>query len=99
MAVDGLWNVNLNTPMGAQALSLTLATEGSALSGSVGGGALAMTEFAGGTVDGDSLSWTVAITQPMALELEFSGTVDGDTISGKAKLGNFGEGAFEGARA
>jgi hypothetical protein len=97
VAADGTWNVNLNTPMGAQAITLDLATQGDALSGSMKspmGGA----DFEGGTADGDNLAWTVAMTQPMPMNIEFEAVVDGDKISGKAKLGTFGDATFEGTR-
>ena len=35
----------------------------------------------------------------MALTLEFSGKVEGDAMTGKVKLGMFGESGFQGTRA
>jgi hypothetical protein len=98
MAADGRWNVTLNSPMGAQQLTLVLATDGTLLSGSMESPQLPATSFSDGTVDGDKVSWSVSITQPMALTLEFTGTVEGDAISGDAKLGSFGTSTFSGTR-
>ena len=56
------------------------------------------TPITDGTVDGGELAWKVAITQPMPVTLEFTATVTGDAISGTAKFGAYGEGAFEGTR-
>lgn len=98
MAADGTWNVTLNSPMGAQQATLTLATDGGTLTGKMGGpqGEIELTD---GTVDGDNLAWKAELTQPMALTMEFTATVDGDAIEGKAKLGSFGEASFAGTRA
>ena len=35
MAADGTWKIDLKTPMGAQAVTLVLVTDGGALSGSL----------------------------------------------------------------
>ena len=98
MSADGTWNVTLNTPMGAQAGTLELATDGNALTGTMSGPQGSM-ELENGTADGDSLSWTVNMTQPMPITIEATATVDGDEISGEAKLGAFGTATFSGSRA
>ena len=92
MSADGTWNVTLNSPMGAQAGTLELVSDGNTLTGSMSGPQGSM-ELENGTVDGDNLSWTVNMTQPMPI------TIDGDQISGEAKLGAFGTATFEGSRA
>lgn len=95
---DGVWNTTMNTPMGAQKATLTLATDGGSLTGSMSGpqGAIDLKD---GAVDGDSLSWKADITQPMAMTLEFSATISGDEISGNVQLGAFGTASFSGTRA
>mgnify|MGYP006086639339 CR=1 FL=1 len=97
MAADGTWNMKMSTPMGEQAGTLTLVTNGSTLTGTMSGpqGAL---DIEGGTVEGDSLTWTVNMTSPMPIKVEATATVDGDSISGEAKLGAFGTGTFSGTR-
>ena len=98
MSADGTWKVTLNTPMGAQAGTLELATDGNTLTGTMSGPQGSM-ELENGTADGDSLSWTVNMTQPMPITIEAMATVDGDEISGEAKLGAFGTATFSGSRA
>ena len=97
-SADGVWNTTMNTPMGAQKATLTLATDGASLTGSMSGpqGSIDLKD---GAVDGDSLSWKADITQPMAMTLEFSATVSGDEISGNVQLGAFGTASFSGTRA
>ena len=98
MSADGTWNVTLNTPMGAQAGTLELATDGNVLTGTMSGPQGSM-ELENGTADGDNLSWTVNMTQPMPITIEATAEIDGDEISGEAKLGAFGTATFSGSRA
>jgi hypothetical protein len=98
MSADGTWNVTMNSPMGSQEATLVLATDGGSLSGKMTGpqGDIDITD---GTVDGDSLAWKAALTQPMPITLEFTATVNGDAIEGNATLGTFGSATFAGTRA
>lgn len=98
MSADGSWSITINSPMGAQQATLTLSTEGGALSGSMAS-PQGTQDFSGGTVDGDNLAWEVDMTQPMPMKLEITATVAGDEISGNVKLGAFGEASFSGSRA
>ena len=97
MSADGSWNCTINSPMGAQQATMTLVTDGNSLSGKMEG-AQGTQEFDGGSVDGNNLSWNVEMTSPMPMTLEVSAEVDGDSISGKVKLGNFGDATFSGTR-
>ena len=99
MAVDGTWKLTVNTPMGTQESTLTLATYGGTLTGTQtapNGGSAPIEE---GTVNGNDVTWKASITRPMPMTLQFSGTVDGDTISGSVRLGMFGSANFTGTRA
>jgi hypothetical protein len=98
MAVDGTYEVTVDTPMGAQSMKLTLKTNGNALSGSIDSpmGAL---EFTGGSVSGNDISWQQEISSPMGkMNLEYKGKVTGDDIAGEVKAGNFGTSPFKGKR-
>ncbi len=97
MSADGDWNVTINTPMGAQNGVLTLTESGGDLSGTFAG-PQGSQEFDGGTVDGNSLSWNIKVTQPMPMDLDFAAEIDGDNISGSVKLGSFGDASFSGSR-
>jgi hypothetical protein len=96
MSVDGTWEITVNTPMGAQASTVELATDGGTLTGKVT--APQPTDLYEGTADGDNVSWKVDITVPMALTVQFQGTVDGDSISGTASAGPFPPSSFTGTR-
>jgi hypothetical protein len=97
MAVDGKWEIVINSPMGAQKATLDLATNGTALTGTQqaaqGSGPLE-----NGKVDGDTVSWSAKISSPMPLTLDFNGTVEGDKLSGSVKAGAFGSFPFSGNR-
>ena len=98
MSVNGDWKVSISSPMGTQEGTLTLDAGGDGLSGKFDG-PQGVQEFTGGAVDGNSVSWTLKITQPMPMELEFSAEVEGDSINGNVKLGSFGNATFSGSRA
>jgi hypothetical protein len=99
MSADGTWSINMQTPMGAQSGTLDLKEDGATLTGTMSAAAAPEPmEITEGAVDGDSLSWKAALTQPMPITLEFSATVDGDAMSGTVKLGSFGDATFEGTR-
>ena len=99
MAVDGTYNIQINTPMGAQTGKLSLKTDGNSLSGSI---ATSMGEqsFDSGTISGDELAWSIQLSGPMGqITLDFKGSVSGDDISGRVQLGSFGTADFKGTRA
>lgn len=98
MAVDGTWNLTMETPMGERRSKLTLKSSGGTLTGTQEAEGNT-TEIFEGSVNGDDASWKVSITNPMPLTLTFNGSVSGDTISGQADTGMFGSFPFQGTRA
>ncbi|HXY90346.1 MAG TPA: hypothetical protein VEH75_06975 [Xanthobacteraceae bacterium] len=98
MAVDGTWNISIETPIGTRQATLNIAASGGTLTGTQSADGNTG-EIADGKVDGNKVSWKVAITNPMPMTLEFSGTVDGDKIAGNANAGAFGALPFTGTRA
>jgi hypothetical protein len=97
MAVDGTWNLTMDTPMGERASTLTVKAVGNTLEGTQS--AEGQTAgIVGGAIDGNNVRWKVSITQPMPLTLEFAGTVDGDAMSGTVQLGMFGSSPFRATR-
>ena len=97
MAIDGKWEITINSPLGAQKATLDLKADGASLTGSQqaaqGSGPLE-----NGKVDGNTLSWSAKISSPMPMTLDFTGTVDGDKLSGSVKAGSFGSFPFNGTR-
>jgi hypothetical protein len=97
MAVDGTWNLTMDTPMGERSSTLAVKAVGNKLEGTQSAEGQTA-DIVGGTVDGNTVGWKVSITQPMPLTLEFAGTVDGDAMSGSVQLGMFGSSPFRAKR-
>ena len=95
--VNGTYDVTINSPMGSQQAKVTLAIDGDNLTGTIAGqqGALEIQE---GKVDGDTLTWSAQMTQPMPMKLSFTAGVNGDELSGSVQLGSFGSASFSGTR-
>jgi hypothetical protein len=99
MAVDGTYETEISTPMGALKSKLTIKTEGDKASGTMESTMMGTQEFSGGTVSGDEVSWTMEANSPMgSLTLEPKLKVSGDDISGEIQAGNFGSFPLTGKR-
>ena len=96
MSADGNWKVTINTPMGARIMNVGIATSGDTFTGVVDSemGNRQVT----GKVDGDTLTWSTDITNPMPMTLEFTARVDGDKMTGRCRLGRFGNASLVGER-
>lgn len=97
MSADGNWKITINTPMGAQTVDASIKTNGSTFTGTTKG--QMGEQSVEGKVDGDTLTWSTAITSPMPMTLEFTAKVDGDNMTGNVKLGAFGNASLTGVRA
>ena len=98
MAIDGSWNVTMQSPMGAREAKADFTTAGSDLSGTFSGAAGSAP--LSGTVDGNNAKWAATVQSPMGqMELKFDCTVEGDSLSGTVAFGAFGSGAVTGSRA
>lgn len=99
MAIDGTYNITIVTPMGDRPASLTLVTDGEALSGTFSS-QQGDQEWDGGTVNGNEVAWSNDFSGAMGpMQLDFAGTVDGDTLSGTVQFGTMGTGTVTGTRA
>lgn len=97
MSADGNWKVTINTPMGARTMNVGVTTSGDTFTGKVD--SEMGSQEVQGKVDGDTLSWSTDITNPMPMKLEFTAKVEGDKMTGNCKLGMFGNAALTGERA
>lgn len=99
MSVAGTYDVVIKTPMGDQKGKLTINPSGDSFSGMVTSDMMGSMEIAGGTVSGDTITWTMDMKVPMPMTLQGEATIAGDAISGSVKAGAFGSMALSGTRA
>lgn len=98
MAIDGTWNLNLQTPMGERPVVVRLAAAGGTLSGAMVGAA-GETAIFDGASDGTAVQWSVMFNGAMGeMKLDFAGAVNGDAVAGTVQFGAFGAGAFTGTK-
>ena len=98
MSVDGTYNTVVKSPLGDQAATLTVKSDGNSWTGQQVG-AMGTADITDGTVEGNTISWKMSITVPMPMTLDCTATVDGDTITGNVGAGAFGSFPLTGARA
>lgn len=97
MSVNGTWALTMQTPIGERKSTLTLTTNGNALTGTLAAEGRSTT-ILDGKANGNTVSWTAAIKNPMPLTLEFQGKIDGNAIAGSVSAGNVGSWPFTGSR-
>lgn len=98
MAIDGLWKLNITSPLGPLESELDLKTDGGSVTG-VQRGQGDEHAIYNASVNGNTVVWSVDVTKPMPITLTFKGALDGDRLSGQAQAGMFGSFPFEGSRA
>lgn len=76
----GIWDVNMETPVGAMAVTLDIQPD---LSGTMSAGDLGSAPLNGITVDGNAVNFEATIdAQGQTVTLRFAGTIDGDNLAG-----------------
>ena len=97
-AVDGTWNTVVKSPLGDNASTMIVKSDGNTWTGT-NSGAMGSVEITDGTVEGNTLKWTMQMTVPMPMTLTCDATVDGDSITGNVGAGAFGSFPLTGTRA
>ena len=95
--IDGQWDTVTQTPMGEQKAVLTITRDGDSFTGTQAG-AMGSVELTDGRIDGNRLTWRMALTKPIAMTLDGEATIDGDTLAGTIKAGMFGKMPLSGKR-
>jgi len=97
MAIDGTYNIEIDTPMGKQEAKLNMKADGNKLTGTMEND-MGKNDITG-TTKGNDVSWGLEINSPMGnMKLEFNGKVSGDEITGEVKIGSFGSSHFKGIK-
>jgi hypothetical protein len=86
--VDGKWTIQVATLAGARRYDLTLATAGTALTGTAVGASGPSTVRNGRAV-GDTANFTLDFVAPLPMSLVFSVRVIGNQMTGTARSGPF----------
>jgi aerobic carbon-monoxide dehydrogenase large subunit len=94
---DGEWRLVLATPLGPQTFTGYFATEGDVIRGTLHSGDLDPASFEG-TVDGARCKWDLKVTKPISITLKYDVLIDGDKLTGKVKMGIFGNAKLSGER-
>lgn len=97
MAVDGQWKIIVESPMGPQEATATLVTSGDVLSGTAVSG-FGGAELENGRIDGDKATWTIKMTVPFPMTLQYEAVFTADAVSGQVDTGMFGKVPFKGER-
>jgi hypothetical protein len=92
--IVGTWEVTINTPFGAQLVSLDFVDEQTGVA-RYGSDSVPLQNVA---VSGNSATCSVKVAEPMAVTLKCAVTVDGDSMTGTASAGFFGKFALTGRR-
>lgn len=95
--VDGSYDCVTKSPMGDQKSVFTVTSDGASFTGQ-NAGAMGALDVENGKVDGNKLTWTMAMKVPMPMTLEAEAVIDGDTLTGTIKAGAFGSMAMTGTR-
>jgi hypothetical protein len=94
----GTWMLKIVSPQGTRTPSMTLAQDGSVLSGHYKG--MRAEAPIAGTIHGNAFELTVKLEgQGASLVVQYKGTVTGNTMAGRVMMGQMGEADFTGERA
>ncbi|MCB1671145.1 MAG: hypothetical protein R3F41_11755 [Gammaproteobacteria bacterium] len=88
-AAVGVWDIQLDTPLGAMPATLTITEDGT---GSMDA-AMGQQNISGIVFDGDAVAFSTSIdAQGQSIMLNFAGTVEGDSLTGEfgSDFGAFG---------
>lgn len=96
--LSGTWTLEVDTGQGISKPTMTLAQEGSQVTGTYTSDQLGTSDIAG-TVDGDQFTLTANMSmQGQDFALEYTGSQNDDAISGNVDLAGMGGGEFTGKR-
>ena len=99
MSVAGTYNTTVKSPMGDQSGTLTVNDNGDGTFSGNMSGAMGSMDIESGTVEGNTIKWSMDMTVPMPMKLDCEATIDGDNLTGNVNAGAFGAMPLTGTRA
>lgn len=98
-AVAGSWNLTMTHPAGSKLMVFTLETADNGVSGTVFDPQLDITvPITSGTVEGQHVTITCELTEPVKFDVNAEGTVDGDVFTGTVTISAGGTFPLTGTR-
>ena len=96
VVADGLWKMVLATPMGPQEMKGRFETNNGVLTGELMSpeGSQGFT----GSIEGNRILFDLKVEKPMKITLKYDIFIEGDKLSGKVKMGFFGNAKLTGER-
>ena len=91
------WVLTLQTPMGPQEMTAHIVRAGETFSGKIES-PMGSEAIKNGKIAGNMLSWTMDVTTPAPIKLEFEATISDGVMTGKTKLGMFGTAELSGRK-
>lgn len=98
MSVEGTYDCVTKTPMGELPSKFTVKVDGDRFTG-VNEGTLGTMDVENGRVEGNRLTWTMQLTNPMPMSLDCDAVIEGDTLTGNVRTATFGNMPMTGTRA
>ncbi|WP_241695947.1 alpha/beta hydrolase [Solimonas terrae] len=95
---DGKWMLTVRTPMGIKTDELELRTVAGKLTGTQSSPEIGTHADLVIKVDRGTISWSIPVTRPVKLTLQFTAQIDGDAMTGTVKAGFFGKAPLNGRR-
>ena len=97
MSVEGTYDCVTKSPLGDLPSKFTVKVQGDSFTG-MNEGNLGTMEVENGKVNGNKLTWTMQMTNPMPMMLECDATIEGDKLTGNVQAGAFGNMPMSGTR-
>lgn len=96
-SIDGSWQCRVETPVGPRTFHAELTPHEDRFEARVTGNFGEM-EIEDGRLNGDVMTWTMAVTSPLPLNLTCTALVSGDRMAGSVSAGIFGKYPLTGTR-
>ena len=95
--ITGSWECSVDTPVGPRTFLVQLNPSGNQFQARVKGNFGEM-DITDGKLDGDVMTWSMAIKSPLPLNLNCTAVVSDDVMNGSVSAGVFGKYPLKGAR-
>jgi imidazolonepropionase-like amidohydrolase len=97
--IGGAWRLTIDSPQGAQTVTMTITQTGPAFTAKVSGLPTGDADVTDGRIAGTKATWSLSLNMGgNALQLDFSGDIAGSKMTGTVALGAFGNATFTGEK-